>query len=150
MSSEQNSFITIANFMFPHQAAVPRAMLEAEGIPCFLLDEKTVQTYSFYSNAIGGIRLQVHRNDLQQALSLMEAGGFVTEVSSSDLPPTAPATDPANSKPCPYCGSHFTRAASLPAPQGGVYLPVTSFPGDGRNYQCLGCGSIFREAETAG
>jgi hypothetical protein len=70
-----DELITIATFGQAHELAVVRARLEWEGIPCYLKDEFTVQAHPFYSNAIGGIKLQVAREDVRPALDiLVEAG----------------------------------------------------------------------------
>lgn len=69
------NLITVATFGQAHELAVVRARLEWEGIPCHLKDEFTVQAHPFYSNAIGGIKLQVASEDVDRALEiLVEAG----------------------------------------------------------------------------
>lgn len=70
-------FTTIAFFNLPHETAVPMALLESEGIECFLPDESTVQVYNFYSNAIGGLRLQVKTEDAPRAIEILQKGGFL-------------------------------------------------------------------------
>jgi hypothetical protein len=70
------NLITVATFGQAHELAVVRARLEWEGIPCHLKDEFTVQAHPFYSNAIGGIKLQVASEDVDRARAiLVEAGG---------------------------------------------------------------------------
>jgi hypothetical protein len=69
------NLITVATFGQAHELAVVRARLEWEGIPCHLKDEFTVQAHPFYSNAIGGIKLQVASEDVDRARAiLVEAG----------------------------------------------------------------------------
>ncbi|HBK33156.1 MAG TPA: hypothetical protein DDZ78_16265, partial [Porphyromonadaceae bacterium] len=58
--------VTIKTFTYPHEAYILQTKLEDEGIPTFLKDEKTVQVYNFYSNAIGGVKLQVWEKDTQR------------------------------------------------------------------------------------
>lgn len=72
-----NDFITVAVFTLPTEMFVARAKLESEDIACRVLDELTVQTYNFSSNAIGGIKLQVLRSDIAQAKLILEEGGFI-------------------------------------------------------------------------
>src|SRR5215471_4295343 len=52
-----------------------RAKLEAEGIECFLADENIVRLNWFWSNAVGGMRLQL----------LAENTGVAMEVLSQDI-----------------------------------------------------------------
>lgn len=72
-------FITIYTFSYPHEAAIIQGRLESEGIETFLKDELTVQTYHFYSNALGGIKLQVRESDVAIALEILKDAGYVLE-----------------------------------------------------------------------
>jgi hypothetical protein len=56
-----------------------RGRLEAEGIECYVKDELTVQIYNFYSNAIGGIRLEVRESDYEKARQILIETGFLKE-----------------------------------------------------------------------
>ncbi|MDR0713783.1 MAG: DUF2007 domain-containing protein [Bacteroidales bacterium] len=69
---DANPFITVQTFTYPMQAAIIRGRLESEGIECFVRDELTVQVHPFYSNAIGGVKLQVRKNDLEQAVEILK------------------------------------------------------------------------------
>ncbi len=68
--------ITIATFNQPIEAHVLKGKLESEGIPCFLVDELTVQTYHLYSNAIGGVKLQVDVENAEKALKILKESGY--------------------------------------------------------------------------
>ena len=50
---------TIARFRNPVSAHIARARLEAEGIPAFLADEHLVGVQWLYSDAVGGVKLNV-------------------------------------------------------------------------------------------
>lgn len=65
--------VTIKTFTYPHEAYVIRGRLESEGIPTFLKDEMTVQVHNFYSNAVGGVKLQVVVKDVDKALQVLES-----------------------------------------------------------------------------
>jgi len=41
------------------------------------MDENTTQIHNFYSNAIGGIKLQVSEADYDKAYSILHEGGFL-------------------------------------------------------------------------
>lgn len=69
-------FVTIATFTYPSELAVIRARLEAEGIECNVRDELTAQVHNFYSNAIGGIKLQVSRQDAEKAIEILKENGY--------------------------------------------------------------------------
>ena len=69
-------FVTIATFTLPHEAAVPKALLESEGIACFLQNETTLEINPFMSNAIGGVMLKVKEEDEDRARELLRVSGF--------------------------------------------------------------------------
>ena len=71
--------VTIYIAMYPQDVLVLRARLESENIECFVQDELTLQTNPFYSNAIGGVRLQVKKEDAEQAKGVLREGGYVPE-----------------------------------------------------------------------
>lgn len=78
-------FVTIKTFTYATEVAIIRGRLESEGIECFAQDELTVQANPFYSNAIGGIKLQVREHDVKKAVEILEEGGYIKE---SDFRPT--------------------------------------------------------------
>jgi hypothetical protein len=59
--------VTIATFSFPHEAHLAKVRLDAFGIPSFIADEHTINMQWFYSNALGGVRLQVPEGFAAQA-----------------------------------------------------------------------------------
>lgn len=72
-----NTLVTVAVFGQPHEMAVVRARLEWEGIACFTKDEHTVAAHPFYSNLIGGIKLQVASSDVERAVELLKEVGVI-------------------------------------------------------------------------
>lgn len=70
---------TVATFTLPIELAVAKTKLESEGISCHVVDELTIQTDNFLSNAIGGVKLQVPKSDIDTAHQLLVAGGFINE-----------------------------------------------------------------------
>lgn len=71
--------------MFPSELVVAKTKLESEGIECRVLNELTVQSYNFLSNAVGGVKLQVSRTDFDRAYSILLHGGFIKQEKSSQL-----------------------------------------------------------------
>lgn len=66
-----DNLVEIASYSFPHEAHVARASLDAAGIPAFLTDEHTINMQWMYSNALGGVRLLVHRENADAALEIL-------------------------------------------------------------------------------
>ncbi|WP_445363511.1 DUF2007 domain-containing protein [Microbulbifer sp. ANSA003] len=63
--------VTVARFSFPYEAQIAKARLESEGIHAFIADEHTVNMQWLYSNAMGGVRLQVSESDLDEANEIL-------------------------------------------------------------------------------
>lgn len=74
-----DTLVTIATFTHPQEASVIRARLEWEGIPCHLKDEHTVQVHPFYSNAIGGVKLQVRAGEADRARAVLIEADLVPD-----------------------------------------------------------------------
>ncbi|MDR1416292.1 MAG: DUF2007 domain-containing protein [Prevotellaceae bacterium] len=114
---ESGKFITVWTFTFAYEVAVIRSRFESEGITCFVQDELTVQVHPFYSNAIGGVKLQVRESDLHHAIEILKEAGYIKD---KDLQPSKDAPrlneysgNQENTKSkaktaCPICGSEET------------------------------------------
>ena len=64
--------ITVASFSKPEEAHLLRLRLEAGGVPAFVQDENMVQMDWMYSNAIGGVRVQIAEEDVARAKEILE------------------------------------------------------------------------------
>ena len=67
-----NNFKTIAIFQYPAEYAVLRLLFDQEEIRYFFQNETMISVFPFYSNAIGGIRLQVHLDDIELAEEIIK------------------------------------------------------------------------------
>jgi hypothetical protein len=76
---DNEKLITIFTFEFAHEAPIVKGKLESEGILCFLKDELTAQVVPFYSNAIGGVKLQVIESDAPQAIEVLKESGYIKD-----------------------------------------------------------------------
>ncbi|HOY27698.1 MAG TPA: DUF2007 domain-containing protein, partial [Flavobacteriales bacterium] len=77
--NSMDTFVTIVDFTWPTDAVVPRGLLEDAGIETHLKDELTVQVYNLYSNAVGGVKLQVRAADVEQARTILREAGFLKD-----------------------------------------------------------------------
>src|SRR5215469_1585957 len=66
------SRVTVGRFRDLSEALLAKGMLESAGIECFLADQDLVRMDWFYSNAIGGMRLQVKEDDAAAATEILE------------------------------------------------------------------------------
>lgn len=65
--------VTVERVTEVWEAHILRARLEAEGILASIADEHLVAMDWFYSNAIGGVRVQVPACELNRALEVLAA-----------------------------------------------------------------------------
>ena len=63
---------TIAIFTYPSEYAILRLELQAQNIRFVFQNETVVGALPFHSNAFGGIRLQVHPQDIDRAKDILE------------------------------------------------------------------------------
>lgn len=66
-----SEWITVKTFNLSHESFVIKSFLESEGIECFLKDNITVQIDPFYSNSLGGVKLQVKEYDYDKAIQIL-------------------------------------------------------------------------------
>ncbi|MEJ6124014.1 DUF2007 domain-containing protein [Vibrio sp. 2-Bac 85] len=90
--------ITIAVFLFPLEAYINKSKLENEGIPVFLTNEHTINMQWLYSNALGGVGLQVPNEFLEIAKAILNEDRTIDliEQQGNDI------------FQCPICGSEDT------------------------------------------
>lgn len=99
---------TVAAFWHPAPAHIARLRLEADDIPCLIVDENLVATDWLYANAVGGVKLQVPADDAPRARDLLARPG-------GEAPPGPGGTFPASGR-CPRCGSDDAAPSRLSRP----------------------------------
>ena len=71
--------VTVARFEWRAHAIFARCRLESCGIECFLADEHTLSIRWPYAKALGGLRLQVHPDDADDAVAVLDDPGEEAE-----------------------------------------------------------------------
>ncbi len=66
------SLVTLQHFRDIPEALLAKGMLESAGIKCLLADGNLVRMDWLLSNAIGGIRLQVDKQELEAARAILD------------------------------------------------------------------------------
>ena len=74
--SFKNKFVTVRTYTYEHEAYMAKIYLEENKIEGFIQDENTVAVNPLHSNAIGGVKLEVRNNDLENANHLLEKYEF--------------------------------------------------------------------------
>lgn len=85
----------VAHFSFPYEAHIARAKLEAMGISAQVLDEHTVNMQWLYSNALGGVKVNVPAECFEKAKAILaeDESELLVAQKGEDRPR------------CKYCGS---------------------------------------------
>lgn len=78
------NYTVIATFTYPSELIVIKGLLESNGIECYVRDELTVQVHNFYSNAIGGIRMEIPDDQIDLAKKLIIESGFKNHLSINE------------------------------------------------------------------
>lgn len=68
-----STFTKIGSYLYSSEAVIIKGKLEAEGIEIFMGDNFTIDTDPLYSNAIGGVKLYVKTEQLEQAKQVLES-----------------------------------------------------------------------------
>ncbi len=127
---------TVASFREAYQAYLAKGRLETEGISAIVLDEHLAGINWMFSQAIGGVKVQVPEDDFEQALKILE------EDYAEDLIEMDP--DKSTDR-CPECGS-----ASISVKPYSIWWLIPSlyflcpvFFGRKR-WKCNSCGAVWR------
>jgi len=139
LENSRGMLVTVARYRDLTEAMVARSALELEGIRCFLLDENFVRLDWGYSNFIGGMRLQVAKQDETSALDLLNQ----KPPERIEVPGQAAFVQPI----CPRCGSDDIVAydsglklAAASALTVGIPTRLTSRTSDRETWHCMNCG----------
>lgn len=125
----ENDFYTIAAFEYTAEAQVMKGKFESHGIAVFLKDEHTLDADPLISNAIGGVKLQVHIKDKEAAIALYkEIREYEVNRDGSRIV-------------CPKCGEDKVLIA--PPRKSLLYMLFPFF--EPTRYMCGECGEIFNK-----
>ena len=69
---EPDKLITAAVFYSLHEADVAKGLLDSCGVDCFLYDEHMHRVHPLATDVLGGVRLQVVKEDLELAKDLLK------------------------------------------------------------------------------
>jgi predicted RNA-binding Zn-ribbon protein involved in translation (DUF1610 family) len=140
---EFRRLVTVRRYRDLGEAYVGRSLLESAGIPAWIADENLVRMDWFYSNLIGGMRLQVDEREEATARELLEEGAPGTITYGPEEVYVQPT--------CPKCGSHeinlgdgTERGRSLLA----LYVLAIPVPPREAAWHCEACGAQWADAEN--
>ena len=90
-------WITVGSYSTPYEAGLAMAELQSFDLDATLKDDNAIHINWLWSNALGGIKLQVPESELGDALRVLAAE-----------PAVEPADDPSEPVICPKCGGSRT------------------------------------------
>ena len=118
----------IGTYTKPEDAHLAVSQLQGSGIDAYLRDENTASLYWFYSNAIGGIKVEVAEEDFERANEVLNL----------------PKDDEQPLLQCPHCQSERVRIREMSLFSGiclALYLPL---PFACQKVDCLECEKEFK------
>jgi len=65
-------FVTAAVFTYPHEIAILRHLLQDAGLQFYFENETMLTVVPMYTQALGGIKLKVHVNDLDTVKLILD------------------------------------------------------------------------------
>ena len=68
----ENELVTVRTYTYEHEAYMAKVCLEENKLEGFIQDANTIAVNPLYSNALGGVKLQVRKTDLEVANRLLE------------------------------------------------------------------------------
>jgi Putative prokaryotic signal transducing protein len=120
------------------EASIAKSILDSAGIESYLADDNLVRMDWFYSNLIGGIKLFVQQQDVEEANNLLNQG--VPEKFDVDTP--GEYEQPR----CPKCQSFEVSFDGLdkPASYAGMFINLP-IPFTNTGWKCHACGHSWKE-----
>ena len=131
---------TVASFREVYPAHLARGRLEAEGIRASVIDENIVRMNWALSQAVGGVKVQVHHEDLEKAREILgeDFNESLAEACHKEFPGLLADV-------CPQCGSseispkRYSKWSLIPSL---YFLLPLFFPL--KRWECRNCGRSWR------
>ena len=144
-----DNFKTIITFTLPQEAYLAKGFLESEGIETIIKDELTAQVYNFFSNAIGGVKLQVKESDWENGLAILKKGGYIISENSEKIKIEIVHLDKeVDKEKCPFCQSDNIGERKEPNILTVImyFMLGALFPIFKRYYKCYDCEKAWKFA----
>jgi hypothetical protein len=129
------NLVTVSRFRDLIEAQLAKGKLESAGIQSYLANENIVSLDWFYSNAVGGLRLQVQSEDAEEAMAILDEP-IPDEIVEEQ-------TGIAYSQPrCPHCDSLDIGYESINRLWSyGLMFAIAPIPIKKSNWKCYACGA---------
>lgn len=148
-----NNLETLITFTYPHEAHMAKGFLESEGINTMIQDEMTVQVQNFYSNAVGGVKILVRKEDYDDGIAALKRGGYIIDADDKAEEVRIVEADESNNKThCPFCKSdNIAKNKDIHILTSIIYLILGLFiPVFKSKYKCFDCEKEWRYRKSKG
>jgi len=131
-------FVVLNSYNTYIDAHIAKGVLETEGIPVWLNDENTITVNPILTNAVGGIKIMVNRDDAQRAWDILE------QLRKEQKTIIA----------CPKCGSNNTDLVSTPRKASNWLTAITTYLFSSyavaldKVHHCFDCSHEFPEEKS--
>jgi len=138
--NQQERFVMLRRFRDLPEAVVVKSILDSAGVECLLGDENMVRLNWFWSNLLGGVKLWVRQQDIDQA------GNLIDQSSPEDF--NVEGVGEFKQPRCPNCKSFDISFEELNKPVAFVsaYLGLP-IPLKRRGWKCHTCGHSWPKFE---
>jgi hypothetical protein len=140
--NEKDHFVILRRYRELPEAVVVKSILDADGIECFLSDENLIRMDWFWSGLLGGVKLWVRQQDVDQAQNLIDQ--------SSPEEFNVAGVGEFKQPQCPDCRSLDVSFQELIKPVAFISayfgLPI---PLKRRGWKCHSCGHSWRKFDDA-
>ncbi len=141
-----SNWITIRTFDNYIEANIVENVLNEEGIETLMQDENTVTANWLWSNAIGGIKLQIKEEDIAAAKDILEqlSNQNTSERETVGFYENTEGLDE-NNRICVYCGSKNTKQETYDKQWTLGSILALGFPifFKSKKWYCFHCGKKF-------
>jgi hypothetical protein len=74
-----DKIVVYQSYLDPIKANIVKGLLDSYGIECFLTDENMVTLNLMYSQAVGGVKLNIFERDIQQIDAILQSQNIQDE-----------------------------------------------------------------------
>jgi len=136
---------TLCRFRDMPQALLAKSVLESAGIECLLADANIIRTDWLWSNLVGGVKLRVLEEDLEEASRILDQNTDEDSPQGASLPGHEDFQPPS----CPRCHSLEVSLGDWQDSEAAGSAAAHPRQGDPA-WTCQACGNQWRELEPTG
>lgn len=141
-----DKIVVFQRFTDPIKANIVKGLLDSYGIECFLSDENIVTLNALFSNAVGGVKLNIFEKDTDRISAILQSENIPAE--------TEPFSEEGKNKVnCPNClSANVSYGGSVKRKFGyrDIFLSflLMIYPFTMRKaYHCFDCGHEFKKVK---